>query len=194
MEVGRARTKAEREMNTTNGFEREPGIDRRRTRLSWDRSIVKGLRRWYTHGAWWRPEVRRRLWRLIASKLRILSTGTIATRHLVGRHPAGVVVFRLDLFPPHLLHEIRNADPQHSDRQGMIPRLVVHRKLDFIALVDAYQVELVGPSIVPGGLRPSFKCVLYLDINGRLRSARESSGRGMIDVLHRMDPNRELAG
>lgn len=76
----------------------------------------------------------------------------------------------------------------------MIPCFVVDGELDLVGLVHVDHVHFIGPSVISSRFGASLEAVFHLDVDGRLRSSRESSRRGMIDIRHGVDTDGELTG
>ena len=110
----------------------------------------------------------------------------------IGRHPPGTVVLGLDLLATELLGDIGNPDPEQRDGDRVLARLIVGRQFYLVCLIDDDGVVLGLPSVITRSSCPGHNVVLHLDRDKRLRSAREPSQRGMIDILDGQDANGEL--
>ena len=106
----------------------------------------------------------------------------MATVHLVRRYPARGIKLGFNLLATHLLCDIGDAQPKHTDRGWPVTGLVVHSELDFIRFVDVDVEGLVLLPIYTTGLRSRFNCVFDLDDHECLRSPGEPRHCSVIDI------------
>ena len=114
--------------------------------------------------------------------------------HLIGAYPSRTGYVLFDPLPAQLFHQIRDAYPQHSDWQRVLPGLVVNRDLDFVCLVDINVVALVQPLVVAGGFCPDPGYIFNLDDHKRFRAAGEPGGARMIDIHYCQHTDLQPAG
>lgn len=117
-----------------------------------------------------------------------------APLHPIGRYPARAVGLRLDPLSAHLFSDVGYSDPQQSDGEGMLARLIVNRKLELVGLVDLDVVIFRLPSVVARCSRPGDDVILDLDGNERLGAPCKPARGGVVDILNGEDPNHEVAG
>ena len=107
--------------------------------------------------------------------------------HLICGYPARCVELRLNLLATHLLCDVRNAHPKHTDWYRAISRLVIDRQFNLVCLIDIHGKAFVQPFIVSGSLGPGFDRVFNLDDYVCLWPSRKSRTGRMVHVLDRMD-------
>jgi hypothetical protein len=96
--------------------------------------------------------------------------------------------FSLNLLATHFLGNVRDADPEHTNRQQVVPSLVVDGDFDFVSLVNVELMSLVDPAVVPGGLSAAFDGVFNLDVDESLGTSTKATRSRMVNVSNGMDP------
>lgn len=107
--------------------------------------------------------------------------------HLIRRHPTRCIELRLDLLTTHLLSDVGNAHPKHTNRRRSVTRLIVDCELNLVRLVDIDVERFVLPPVDACRLCPSLDGILHFQHNERLGTSGEPRAGGMVDVLHGVD-------
>lgn len=181
---------ADRQVDGTGWFQGEPCTD-------WLRGNDGSSQRGVVHGlpgsrVGWRTAKLRCVGAHVELRGRTM-VATLAT-HSIGRYPARAVDLGLDPFATHLLDNIRDADPEETDRQWVVSRFIIDRQLDLVGLVDINIMVLGFPLVGAGGFGAGHDIVFDLDRDVGFGAARKLARGGMIDVLDSLDANGEISG
>jgi hypothetical protein len=178
---------AELELDLSSRLKVEPSINRASNYLWLGARIAKGRTSLALAAArslgWCSKRARRWAhWELTRSR----------ATHPVGRHPAGAVHLGLDPLATHLLNDVRYPDPKQADGHGVLGRLVIDGKLDFVGLVNFYVVILGFPAVI--SRRPCSGHDSVFDLNGNesFWASSKSPSSGVIHVLDGHDTNGKL--
>ena len=110
-----------------------------------------------------------------------LRTGIV---HLIRRDPLGVVEFGLDLFAPHLLRYVGDANPQHTYGCRMSSRLIIDGEFNFVGLVDINIMQLIGPSVGPSSFSPANEGIFNFHDDEGFWSSRKSPSSSVVDIFN----------
>lgn len=107
--------------------------------------------------------------------------------HLVGRYPARSVEFGLNLLAAHLLGDIRNSDPKHTNWRGPVTSFVVNRQFNLVGLVDIDAKRFILKPVGARGLCSRFYRIFDLENHKRLGASGEPGTGSMVDVLNSLN-------